>query len=56
MRIPPLDEPIDIPAGSYTLFVDLSKGEPWTLIISKKTGKAGRSEILQAEMQGSLGA
>ena len=41
MRIPPIDEPILIPAGSYTLFVDPSKGEPWTLIISKKTGKSG---------------
>ncbi|MGA8837982.1 MAG: DUF2911 domain-containing protein [Candidatus Sulfotelmatobacter sp.] len=41
MRIPPLDAPIDVPAGRYTLFVDPSKGEPWTLIISKKTGKSG---------------
>jgi hypothetical protein len=41
MRIPPLDAPIDIPAGGYTLFVDTSNGEPWTLIISKKTGKSG---------------
>lgn len=41
MLIPPLDKPIDIPAGTYTLFVDPSKGEPWTLIISKKTGKSG---------------
>lgn len=41
MLIPPLDKPIDIPAGTYTLFVDSSKGEPWTLIISKKTGKPG---------------
>jgi hypothetical protein len=40
MRIPPLDDPTDIPAGSYTVFVDASKDEPWTLIISKKTGKA----------------
>jgi hypothetical protein len=41
MFIPPLDNPIDIPPGTYTLFVDPSKGEPWTLIVSKKTGKAG---------------
>jgi len=41
MLIPPLDKPIDIPAGTYTLFVDSSKGEPWTLIISRKTGKPG---------------
>jgi hypothetical protein len=43
MLIPPLDRPIDIPAGTYTLFVDPSKGEPWTLIVSKKTGKPGMS-------------
>ena len=34
--IPPMDSPIDILPGLYTLFVDPSKGEPWTLIISKK--------------------
>jgi hypothetical protein len=41
MLIPPLDNPINIPPGTYTLFVDPTKGEPWTLIISKKTGKTG---------------
>jgi hypothetical protein len=41
MHIAPLDGGIEIPAGSYTLFV-IDKGEPpWTLIISKKTGKWG---------------
>lgn len=39
--IPPLSNPIDIPSGTYTLFVtDLSK-PPATIIISKKTGAWG---------------
>jgi Protein of unknown function (DUF2911) len=41
MLFPPLDHPLEIPAGSYTLFIDSSKGEPWTLIVSKKTGEWG---------------
>jgi len=41
MLIPPLDQPLEIPAGSYTVFIDSNKGEPWTLIISKKTGEWG---------------
>ena len=41
MLIPPLDKPINIPPGMYTLFVDPSKGEPWILIVSKKTGLPG---------------
>jgi DUF2911 family protein len=32
---------IDVPAGSYTLFVIPNEGKPWTLIISKKTGEWG---------------
>jgi Protein of unknown function (DUF2911) len=32
---------LDIPAGSYTLFVIPNKEKPWTLIISKKTGEWG---------------
>jgi len=32
---------IDVPAGSYTLFVVPKEGKPWTLIISKKTGEWG---------------
>jgi len=39
--IPPMDSPIDMVPGLYTLFVDPSKGEPWTLIISKKTPQLG---------------
>lgn len=39
--IPPLNNPLRIPAGSYTLFV-LDKGQPpWTLIVSRKTGEWG---------------
>jgi hypothetical protein len=41
MVVPPLDHPVKIPPGSYTLFVDTTKGVPWTLIISRITGKAG---------------
>jgi hypothetical protein len=41
MAIPPLNEVLRIPAGSYTLFV-IDKGEPpWTLIVSKKAGEWG---------------
>jgi len=32
---------IEVPPGSYTIFVDSSKQMPWTLIISKKTGEWG---------------
>jgi DUF2911 family protein len=39
--IPPMDKPIDITAGLYTLFVDASKGEPWTLIISRQPPETG---------------
>lgn len=41
MLIPPMDNPLRIPAGIYTLFV-IDKGQPpWTLIVSKKTGEWG---------------
>ena len=41
MMIPPMESPVEIPAGSYTLFV-ADKGEPpWTLIVSQKTGPWG---------------
>jgi hypothetical protein len=41
MLIPPMANPLRIPAGAYTLFV-MDKGQPpWTLIVSKKTGKWG---------------
>jgi len=32
---------IDVPAGSYTLFVIPNKDKPWALIVSKKTGEWG---------------
>jgi hypothetical protein len=41
MIIPPMDDPLDMPAGSYTLFVMDRGGPPWTLIVSKKTGNLG---------------
>jgi len=41
MVIPPLTDSLEIPAGSYTLFV-IDKGDPpWTLIVSKKSGEWG---------------
>jgi hypothetical protein len=41
MVIPPMDSPIEIPVGSYTLFVKDQGEPPWTLIVSKKTGQWG---------------
>lgn len=41
MLIPPMDSPIEIPAGSYTVFVRDKSDPPWTLIGSKKTGEWG---------------
>jgi Protein of unknown function (DUF2911) len=32
---------LDVPPGSYTLFIIPEQGKPWTLIISKKTGEWG---------------
>lgn len=32
---------LKIPAGTYTLFVDISDPAQWTLIVSKKTGEWG---------------
>ena len=32
---------VAVPAGKYTLFVDLKDSENWTLIISKETGQWG---------------
>jgi hypothetical protein len=32
---------LHVPAGDYTLFVDVSNPEQWTLIVSKKTGEWG---------------
>ena len=41
MAIPPMERPIEIPAGTYTLFVIDKNGPPWTLIVSKKASKLG---------------
>jgi len=32
---------LHVPAGDYTLFVDVSHPDQWTLIVSKKTGEWG---------------
>ena len=32
---------LDVPAGTYTLFVDISNPDAWTLIVSKATGEWG---------------
>jgi hypothetical protein len=32
---------LNVPAGRYTLFVDISDPSQWTLIVSKKTGEWG---------------
>lgn len=32
---------LDVPAGTYTLFIDISDPAQWTLIVSKKTGEWG---------------
>jgi hypothetical protein len=41
MVIPPMDSPLVMPAGSYTLFVIDKNRPPWTLIVSKKAGQFG---------------
>ncbi|HEY6446449.1 MAG TPA: DUF2911 domain-containing protein [Acidobacteriaceae bacterium] len=32
---------LNVPAGTYTLFVDISNPDQWNLIVSKKTGEWG---------------
>lgn len=32
---------LNVPAGTYTLFVDISNPSQWTLIVNKKTGEWG---------------
>jgi hypothetical protein len=32
---------LDVPAGAYTLFADITDANNWTLIVSKKTGEWG---------------
>ena len=34
---------LDVPAGTYTLFVDISDPDQWTLIVNKQTGQWGLS-------------
>jgi hypothetical protein len=34
---------VSVPAGKYTLFIDISDADNWTLIINKKTGEWGLS-------------
>jgi hypothetical protein len=41
MLIPPMNKPLRIPAGTYTIFVTDGGQPPWTLIVSKKTGEWG---------------
>ncbi len=41
MVIPPVDSPLEIPVGSYTIFVVAEGMPPWTLIVSKKAGAWG---------------
>lgn len=32
---------LDVPAGTYTLFVDIANPDQWTLVVSKDTGEWG---------------
>lgn len=32
---------VNVPAGTYTLFVDITNPDDWTLIVNKKTGEWG---------------
>lgn len=32
---------LNVPAGTYTLFVDISNPDQWTLVVSKETGQWG---------------
>jgi hypothetical protein len=41
MIFPPMENPIQLPAGSYTVFVMDNGNPPWTLIVSKKIGEWG---------------
>lgn len=42
---------VHVPAGTYTLFVDISDPDNWTLIVNKKTGEWG----LAYDASGDLG-
>lgn len=41
---------ISVPKGEYTLFVDISNPDQWTLIVSKKTGEWGLAYDSSADL------
>lgn len=41
---------LTVPAGDYTLYVDLSTPDQWTLIVNKKTGQWGLSYDKSADL------
>ncbi|MGB6687096.1 MAG: DUF2911 domain-containing protein [Terracidiphilus sp.] len=41
---------IDVPAGTYTLFVDISDPDNWKLIVNKKTGEWGLAYDKSADL------
>ncbi len=41
---------LTVPAGDYTLYVDLSTPDQWTLIVNKKTGQWGLSYDKTADL------
>ncbi|HLJ79533.1 MAG TPA: DUF2911 domain-containing protein [Acidobacteriaceae bacterium] len=41
---------VAVPKGTYTLFVDISNPDQWTLIISKKTGEWGLAYDSSADL------
>ena len=41
---------ISVPKGTYTLFVDISNPDQWTLIVSKKTGEWGLAYDASADL------
>jgi hypothetical protein len=41
---------VDVPAGTYTLFVDISNPDNWKLIVNKKTGEWGLAYDKSADL------
>lgn len=41
---------VSVPKGQYTLFVDISNPDQWTLIVSKKTGEWGLAYDKSADL------
>lgn len=41
---------LSVPKGEYTLFVDISNPDQWTLIVSKKTGEWGLAYDASADL------